>query len=339
MVISKSKFFLIIIFLVAVCAAFGLGWILHKAPKAPVSRGCASSPLRLNTNQLVKPLLVCDTSSNKGRPLMAPLTSKLQSIVDEAKKQNDVSDASVYFQDFNTDDRVDINEDSNFYPASLNKVALMIAVLKVMESEPFAVPQGMVYDGPDENSGQEILPQSFLQKGKYYTIDQILQKLIEYSDNNAFYLLTSSIDNSTLNSLYDDLGISTTLLNPDTAQGYDIMDAKDISYLFRILYNGSYLSDNNSEKALELLTQTDFKAGLVAGIPDKIEVAHKFGLATFMSPENQLVERELHDCGIVYHPKNPYLLCVMTKSKAPIKNIENVIKEISSAAYQFQNSR
>jgi len=339
--ISTRKILIIVIFLMSVlalCAAFGLGWILHAEPVS-AGGGCKSLPLRLNTNQLVKPLLVCDMSFNKGKKLMAPLSSKLQSIIDAAKKQNNVSDASVFFQDFNTDDRVDINENSKFYPASLNRVALMIALLKIMESKPDSVPQGMVYNGADENSGQEILPKCALQKGEYYTIDQILETLIKCSDNNAFYLLTSSIDNSILQDLYNDLGISVDLLNPDQPKDYDFMNTEDASYFFRILYNASYLTDNNSEKTLELLSQTDFTQGIVAGVPKKIKVAHKFGLATFVNPDNQLVERELHDCGIVYHSKNPYLLCVMTKSSAPIANIENVIKDVSTAAYQFENSR
>jgi hypothetical protein len=43
------------------------------------------------------------------------------------------------------------------------------------------------------------------------------------------------------------------------------------------LFNASYLNRENSEKVLNLLTKTDFKDGLVAGVNDKnIAISHKF---------------------------------------------------------------
>ena len=82
-----------------------------------------------------------------------------------------------------------------------------------------------------------------------------------------------------------------------------------------------------SEKALEYLSKSDFKYGLVASLPANIVVAHKFGFWA----ENGV--RLLHDCGIVYYPNNPYLLCVMTS--APDKEgYDPTISELSRFIYQ-----
>ncbi|MHB8709527.1 MAG: serine hydrolase, partial [Desulfuromonadales bacterium] len=48
--------------------------------------------------------------------------------------------------------------------------------------------------------------------------------------------------------------------------------------------------------------------GLTAGLPKSIEVAHKFGERGDLAGAMQL-----HDCGVIYHPDTPYLLCVMTR--------------------------
>jgi hypothetical protein len=55
-------------------------------------------------------------------------------------------------------------------------------------------------------------------------------------------------------------------------------------------------------------------------------VAHKFG-ERIMGDSFQL-----HDCGIVYYPDNPYLLCVMTKGHDFYKQ-QTAIQIISKFIY------
>ena len=82
-----------------------------------------------------------------------------------------------------------------------------------------------------------------------------------------------------------------------------------------------------SEKLLSILSKTEYKGGLVAGVPDNIIVSHKFGERVIGDVY------QLHDCGIVYYPNNPYLLCVMTKGTEFTK-LEKVIQDISGMVYQ-----
>ena len=57
-----------------------------------------------------------------------------------------------------------------------------------------------------------------------------------------------------------------------------------------------------------------------------IPVAHKFG-------ERELPNADqLHDCGIVYVPKHPYLLCVMTRGDS-LTNLTTVIAGLSEVVY------
>ena len=99
------------------------------------------------------------------------------------------------------------------------------------------------------------------------------------------------------------------------------------SNLFTILYNGYYLSNEMSQLSLELLSESTYKDGLVAGVPAGTRVAHKFG---FYNPPTG--ESQLHDCGIVYHPRTPYVLCVMT-SGPNIESEEAAISAISHLVY------
>jgi hypothetical protein len=48
---------------------------------------------------------------------------------------------------------------------------------------------------------------------------------------------------------------------------------------------------------------------------------------------------EMHDCGIVYYPYRPYLLCVMTKGSGEIKSLETVIQDVSKMVYEEVNTK
>jgi len=99
--------------------------------------------------------------------------------------------------------------------------------------------------------------------------------------------------------------------------------------LYVVLYNTGYLSKERSQLALTLLSQSTFREGLVAGVPEGTSVAHKFGRKVFDDGQDS----HLHDCGIVYHPSMSYILCVMTTG-TDYENEKRAIAEVSQAVYE-----
>jgi beta-lactamase class A len=128
-----------------------------------------------------------------------------------------------------------------------------------------------------------------------------------------------------LQNVYNDFDLE---LNGPGVADDSTVTVRGYSGFFRILFNASYLNKDDSEYILSLLAQSDFTDGLVAGVPSGVPVAHKFG-------ERELSDSSLdqiHDCGIVYYPGHPYLLCVMTEGHNTAKQI-SAIKQISAAVY------
>jgi len=167
-----------------------------------------------------------------------------------------------------------------------------------------------------------------LKVGDSYTVDQLLTAMIGDSDNGAKDVLLNTVDQNALAATYTDLGIT----NPNNIQGDYLITSKTYSLFFRVLYNATYLNPETSEKALELLSLADFKDGLVAGIPSGTTAAQKFGEHVTADSSGQPTEIQLHDCGIIYQPNHPYLLCVMTKG-TDVTKLSGTIADISHLVY------
>ena len=77
------------------------------------------------------------------------------------------------------------------------------------------------------------------------------------------------------------------------------------------------------------MAKSNFKEGIVGGVPEGVRVANKFGEVAAINPANNNVEKvELHDCGIVYREKDPYSICIMTEG-TNFDDLSKVIGDIS----------
>ena len=233
---------------------------------------------------------------------------------------NKIVSGSVYFRDLNTGYWTGVNENEKYAPASMYKVAVMIAILK------------QAYDNSPHFLDDQLTIEINKQKG-VFTVGQVVKAMITESDNNAKNILESLIKPDLRDKVFSDFG----LLAPNPNDGGDTLSTKEYSMFFRVLYNGNYIGPDLSEAALKILAETTFKEGLVAGVPQAINVSHKFGYRIFDQNKNNLPQ-ELSDCGIVYYPKHPYFICIMTKGENP-DYLKSSIKDISLTAYTYTDSK
>ncbi len=267
----------------------------------------------------IKPLIDCE--NQEIIPELTNFKNKIADFVREALENKDALDISVYFRDMNNGPSFSINEGTKFIPASLLKVPIMMAYFKKAESDPLILKKMITFNGEATGYSQYFEPTEKLQAGQSYTVEDLIRRMIIYSDNEASGLLVEN-DKSTFNSVQKDLGIE--YWEYDQMQGE--MSDKSYAAFFRVLYNASYLTPEMSEKALELLSETQFPFGLAGGIPAGIKIAHKFG------ERHENLVLQLHDCGIIYHPQYPYLLCVMTRG-GDMETLRKIIQQISRLVY------
>ncbi len=281
--------------------------------------------IRLGGKGLINPLLECEIGKNAIASQKIDFTSEMKSFVEGVKSTLGVSDVSVYFRDLNNGPIVGVNQDGNFAPASLLKVPVLISYLKWAEEKPDVLTEKILYQAP-VNVGyqQQFAPSVPLEVGTAYTAKELLEIMIKYSDNQALVLLFKRLPKHYQEELYTLLGVDPELITDPTAR----LTIRQYSIFFRVLFNASFLSRTHSEYALDLLTQTTFEDGIRASVPLNIPIAHKFGERKTSGDLQQF-----HDCGIVYYPNHPYLLCVMTRGN-DVNALIAAIAQTSEYVYQ-----
>lgn len=306
-------------------------------PRSPKFSALRESDIASSTGyEFTDPLITVSTGGNNSAEY-AKLQSQVQSYLNSEEQQGPLSSASVRFADIESQEGFTINPDEQYDPASLTKIPLAMAYYALAENDPSVLSQSITYSGePDLDATEQIESPTQLTPGQTYTVEEMIEHMIKYSDNNAEQLLADHLTQigqaDVLSDLFNDLGIQNDSSNPDdtTVGSY--------SLFLRVLFNATYLDRNYSEQLLKLMTEGDFKQGISAGLPSTVPIAQKFGDARIPNAQGQQVGAELQDCGIVYYPEHPYILCVMTKGES-VTDLEHVIAAVSQMIYQNASAK
>lgn len=260
-------------------------------------------------------------------------------IVDYLKQEGDNGDLyghSFYFRDLGSGLWFGTNENDDFFPASLFKLPIAIAVYKEGEDDLSFLKRYVIYTEEISQLNDSVMgnSKSSLVIGKSYQVEDLVAIMITESDNGAKNLLLSVIDRAYMDKLFSAI----SFVDPTKAGSYTI-SSRQYALFLRILYGSSYLNEDHSEYLMDLLSKTTFKEGLVAGLPGDILVAHKYGMYEFDETVNGTTRQaqQLHDCGVVYHEERPYIFCLMTKGK-DIETLYKVISHVSKIIYENQES-
>jgi beta-lactamase class A len=311
---------LIIIILIALLAGFISGRLW---PKNQDSEPTPSQESHQSGYKYISPLLACSDTKLSGLEDY-DLKNNITSLIDKKINSGEVRYLSLYFRDLNNGPWIGINENEKFSPASLLKVPLMMAYLKLAEDDPGILERKIkIEESMTQSFPQNIIPEKKIVSQQEYPVEELIASMIKYSDNTAANALLNNIPAKDLGKIYSDLSIKL----PGTDGQENFMTVRDYSAFFRVLYNASYLNREMSEKALSLLTTSTFNNGLVAGLPVDTTVAHKFGERVLPNA------KQLHDCGIVYHRQKNYLICIMTRGDDFTK-MENTIKDLAALIYK-----
>lgn len=259
-----------------------------------------------------------NTQNNDAVLHFSDLKTQIES---ELEKFGAQKNTGLFLQDGQIGTWLGINEKSGFNPASLLKIPVMMAILKKVHLDEISLKDKLeiTEEDLDKNAG------TLYQKGPGYkmTVWDFIEEMILTSDNTAKNVLKRQLSDAELNSVFAHVGIP----NPYTSADV-LVSPRGYTRLFKSLYFSTYLPSKLSEKALGVSTDTKMENLLSAGVPYEIQVAHKYG----ERPNN------ISDCGIIYHPKNPYFLCIMIRDME-IAKAKELMVNLSKIVYNYYSSK
>ncbi len=208
----------------------------------------------------------------------------------------------AYFEYLPSGTSIGANDKKEVRLASLSKVPLAMSIFKKVELGKMSLDDTLVIK-------KEHLDDKFgtlwkKGEGSRLTILEFVEHALQESDNTAYNVLFDALTSKEVNEVYDGLDI------PVIQEGNQILASpKNYSSIFRSLYLSSFLTEESSNRILDILSHTAFRDKIPAGIPEEVKIAHKIGVFQ----EQDLHENTFIDCGIVYVPNRPYILCLFVQ--------------------------
>lgn len=214
-----------------------------------------------------------------------------------------------------------LNESKVFEAGSLYKIWIMAEVFNQLATEKLKEEAVLSEDVAKLNSKFNISSDSAeLKEGTVtLSVKDALTQMITISHNQAALLLTEKVKISNVKAFLEKNNFRQSFVGepPNTT-------ASDIALFYEKLYKGKLVSQESSQKMIDLLKKQTLNDKLPKNLPKDVAIAHKTAEIGYLS----------HDAGIVFSPKGDYIIVVFSESDFP-PGAEERIAQISKAVYDY----
>lgn len=227
----------------------------------------------------------------------------------------------LYFEYLPTGVSINVNGNSEIYAASLFKVPVIMAYYYGKERT-HATGDQIIEVQKDQLDSQfgDLWKKG---AGTKLKASEAVHLALSRSDNTAIKALVPYVKDEDFNAVYNGLDLDLTASKEGA-----LITPKNYSSILKSLFFASILNRNDSEELLDIMSRSPFNDKLVAGIPPSVKVAHKIG--DFRDGESKEGYR---DCGIVYIPRRPYILCMYSTSSEVVARER--MKDLSKMVYDY----
>lgn len=235
---------------------------------------------------------------------------------------------SVTFCDLDNDEKFSINGNKKVPSASMIKLLIMLTLLKKVELKEISLDEKTKLVEDKSVGGSGVLKD--LSCDHSFTIKELLTLMIIISDNYATNILIEKIGMDNINKLGKELNLLETSLERimmDTdaqSRGLDnFTSSEDVFSVLKIIYEKSFLREDLSELALDILLRQQERDRLQRYLPEDLKIANKSGDLDFLE----------NDGGIFFTNSKNYILVVLVNNADSNVIAKDIIGKISLKIY------
>lgn len=223
------------------------------------------------------------------------------------------------------------NENEKVASASTIKVPIMMSVMELVAQKKWYLEDKYILQDEDKLEGSQL---SNAPKGTPYTIRQLLEYMIIYSDNVATNILIKRVGRENINNQIRSWGFTETILNrimldfEAAKSGRDnFITSHEANKMLELIYTKKIANAKLCKEMLSILKRNDDRETIPNKIPKNIEIAHKTGTLDWVRG----------DVGIVL-TKKPFFISIFVKKEngqnIELNTAEKIIAEISEICYK-----
>jgi beta-lactamase class A len=226
--------------------------------------------------------------------------------------------------DLTTGRTLSYNPDSLFPTASSIKVPIMIEVFRKARAGTLRLDQQIPLAQADLVDGSPRLPVMLRKGPTTASVRELVEAMIEVSDNSAANKLIDLAGMDAVNHTLDELGFPNTRLRrkmmdwADTEHRENISTPLEMARLMEALYRGKAAHEADAAEMFKIMKRVE--ADMRKAVPSRVEVAAKPGEMPGVYCET----------GLVFLPKRPFALCVMS---AFVPGARDPVPEVTSIVY------
>jgi beta-lactamase class A len=235
----------------------------------------------------------------------------------------------IVVKDLKTYQCVRINGDKLFPSASLVKIPIMAVVFEADREGKLKLTDELKLTRKLQSRGGKLYA---ARQGKKFTVRDLVERMIEESDNTATNMLVDALGFGYINQKFVEFGLK----NTDLRRG--VMDLKwrdagienyttpdEMAFLLEKIYKKELVSEEASSEMLSILKQQKHHDRLPRMLPEDIEIAHKTGT----------LKGTISDVGIIFTSEGDFIICVLTEDIKSNRMAKKFIGRIADWTYQF----
>ena len=237
---------------------------------------------------------------------------------------------SVFLEDLKRDRAWSYRPDDLFPSASLIKVPIMAAVFEKIRRGEMTLLSRLVLRRRHRAGGAGSL--KWYRDGTQFTVMQILEKMIDESDNTATRIMIEAVGLEYLQEQFPRMGLVYTGIYPEglSLQSARVSHenhttAREMAHLLQKIYRKEMVDPYASELMLDILKRQKSRARLAKGLPPGWRIAHKTGL----------LRGACHDAAIIFTPQGDYVLTVLTGQNRGYARAKRFITQMGSITYKY----